>query len=180
MTRAGSLGRGRLRALRGLILAAACLGIPAAAHLLVSHDLPFGGPYLLVAGLFSGMCVALADRRRSLAEIGLVMALSQPILHVLLSLSGHGGEPIWTGGWPMAFAHAAAAAVVTGLLAGAERLMWCLASLRDRLLARLVPADPRPVSLQRVVIAGTPGRRPYALILCDSARRRGPPVVTPA
>jgi len=179
MTRAGSLGRGRLRALRGLILAAACLGIPAAAHLLVSHDLPFGGPYLLVAGLFSGMCVALADRRRSLAEIGLVVALSQPILHVLLSLSGHGGEPIWTGGWPMALAHAAAA-VVTGLLAGAERLLWCLASLRDRLLARLVPEEPRPVSIQRVVIAGTQRRRPYALILCDSARRRGPPVVTPA
>jgi hypothetical protein len=180
MTRVGSLGKGRLRALRGLILAAACLGIPAAAHLLVSHDFPFGGPYLLVAGLFSGMCVALADRRRSLAEIGVVVALSQPVLHVLLSLSGHGGDPIWTGGWPMAFAHAAAAAVVTGLLAGAERLLWCLASLRDRLLARLVPEEPRPVSSRRVVISGTEERRLYALILCDSARRRGPPVVTPA
>ena len=179
MTRAGSLGKGRLRALRGLTLAAACLGIPAAAHVLVSHDLPVGGPYLLVAGLFSGMCVALADRRRSLAEIGVVVALSQPVLHVLLSLSGHGGEPIWTGGWPMAFAHAAAAAVVTVLLAGAERLLWCLASLRDRLLARLVPEDPRPVSNRRILTARTEERRPYALILCDSAHRRGPPVVTP-
>ncbi len=126
-------GRGTARLARGLLLAAGCLTIPSAGHALAGGELGLSGPYMLVAGLLAAMCVALADRRRNLPFIAAVVGLSQPALHVLLSLSAHGDTDPWHGGLPMVAAHAVAAGVVSVLLAGGEQAVWVLGSLRRRL-----------------------------------------------
>ena len=176
-------GRGTARLARGLLLAAGCLMIPSAGHALVGGELGLSGPYMLVAVLLAAMCVALADRRRDLPFIAAVVGLSQPVLHVLLSLSAHGDADPWHGGLPMVAAHAVAASVVSVLLAGGEQALWVLGSLRRRLDPSAWRIQPTAVRAQveapRVRIDATPVR-PYALLLVRSHARRGPPVTIPA
>ena len=176
-------GRGTARILRGLLLAAGCLMIPSAAHAIAGGDLGLSGPYVVVAALLSGMCVALADRRRSLPFIATVVGLSQPVLHVLLSLSAHGNSEPWHGGAPMVAAHAVAAAVVSLLLAGGEQVLWVLGALRRRLDPACWRIAPTPITASVAVpqmrVAAEPVR-PYALLLVRSHARRGPPVAIPA
>ncbi len=176
-------GRGTARIARGLLLAAGCLMIPSAGHALAGGDLGLSGPYLLVAGLLAAMCVALADRRRDLPFIAAVVLLSQPALHVLLSLSAHSDTDPWHGGLPMVAAHVAAAGVVSVLLAGGEQAVWALGSLCRRLDPKSWRIPPTAVPAQtvarRVRVSAKPVR-PYALLLVRSHARRGPPVTIPA
>lgn len=168
------LGRGLPRLLRGLALALGCLGLPLAGHALVDGSLPDSPTALAVALLLTGMCVALADRRRGAAEIAVVVALSQPVLHVLFVLAGHGG-PLWRGGWAMVLAHAIAAAVVVVLLAGAERVLWALEDLGRRVLGPYDLVGPAPLQ----ATAGAPRLRTREAtavsLLHHVVVRRGPP-----
>jgi hypothetical protein len=171
-----------MRVARGLVLAGSCLLLSATAHATAGGGAPGLEPALMGGVLLSAACVAAADRRRSFAGILGVVAVSQPVLHVLLSLSH---EPAATaavvpdGG--MVLAHLVAGLAVATLLAGAEATLWALAGLSSTLLLTLtrrlvgglpavltsIPPRPRPA----------PARRPYGVLLCRAVTRRGPPVV---
>lgn len=175
-----SPGRGRARVYRGLTLSAACLATPAVAHVAAGGGVPAAGPLLFVAALLSVACVALADRRRTAGEIAAILLLSQPVLHVLFALSGHGTAAVVPSP-AMAIGHGLAALSLTAILAGAEALTWSLAALSATVLLRraralftfaaraVVPAAP-----PHGADASTPA---YVRHLTDTAPRRGPPVI---
>lgn len=172
--------QGRLRAARGLSLSAACLGLPVAAHAVAGGGLPASGPFLFGATLLAVACVALAGRRRSGAEIAAVVFATQPVLHVLLALSSHGTgsivpTPVMLG------THVVAAAAVTVLLAGGERLVWSFAALADTVLLRTAqrllsrpPTGAASIRKRRVEVAPS---RPSIRGAAHAMQRRGPPVV---
>ena len=178
-----SPGGGRARVARGLALSAACLVVPAVAHVVAGGGAPTAGAFLLGAALLSIACVALADRRISLGLIAAMVFASQPVLHILLDMSAHahhGGGPSVSAG--MVAAHAIAAAVLTVLLAGAESVVWTMATLSSTLLLRgvravlgaTVTAAVRPPSVRP---AWAPVH-PYVLSVTRTAPRRGPPMLS--
>ena len=178
-----SPGGGHARVARGLALSAACLVVPAVAHVVAGGGAPTAGAFLLGAALLSVACVALADRRISLGLIAAMVFASQPVLHVLLAMSAHAhhgvGPSVSTS---MVAAHAIAAAGLTVLLAGAESVVWSMASLSSTLLLRSVravlaataTAAVRPPSMRP---ASAPVH-PYVLSVTRTAPRRGPPVLS--
>ncbi|NED96035.1 hypothetical protein G1H11_12015 [Phytoactinopolyspora alkaliphila] len=174
-------GRGRWRALRGLGMSAACLAMPALAHVTAGGAVPVHIGFLCGAALLSVACVALADRRRNPTEIGAVLLLSQPALHVLLSMSGHGHGATAGGGGGMVVAHVIAAAALTVLLSGAEAVIWAMAALSDTLLTRVralftevVPTGPE---LRISGAAPDQTRISNTRRVSCPAPRRGPPVL---
>jgi hypothetical protein len=175
-----SPGRGRFRAARGLALSAGCLLVPTTAHLTAGGGAPTKGPFLFGAALLSVASVGLAERRLAAGEMAMLVFASQPILHVLLALSGHGSTAISVDAG-MVMAHAAAAAVLSALLAGAESVLWAMAALSSTLL--LLPA--RAALLAPAVEIGSAGGPPqtplraasaFVLNVTRTAPRRGPPV----
>jgi hypothetical protein len=176
------LGRGRGRVERGLTLSAACLVVPAIAHALAGGGVPAVGPFLFAAGLLSAACVSLADRRLSVGAIATLLFASQPVFHVLLSLSAHGhggGRPVSVVG--LVAGHAVAAGVLTVLLAGGESVLWSMAALASVLLLRRVRTLPLSAPSPR------PGPTPrtdddssnrYVLSITRTAPRRGPPLLS--
>ena len=172
-------GRGRLRAARGAALAAACLGLPVVAHVVAGGHAPSPGPFLLAAALFSTACVALAARRLGAGQVVALVLLSQPVLHVLLTLSGH-QDDAWAVDSAMAAWHAAAAVVVGCLLAGAESVVWSLWALSATLLLRRARSlvTGSLVDARTVVIEGHPDldvTPTFGLIVARAEPRRGPP-----
>lgn len=160
--------RGRLRTWRGLSLAAMCLALPVAAHTAAGGGPPGSGPLLFGVALLGISCVALADRRRSAAEITAVVFATQPVLHVLLALSSHSPAALSSHGHAsvvpslaMVVAHLLAAAAVAALLIGGEALVWSFAALADTVLLR---AARRLLSW-----------RPAGLVYVGSLRRRQRP-----
>lgn len=171
-------------------MSAACLLIPTVAHVAAGGGVPAHAGFLFVAALLSVSCVALAGRRRSLGQIAALLLLSQPMLHVLLTLAGHhesagAGVVSVVSDAPMLLAHLLAAGVLTGLLAGAETVAWSMAALSATVLLRRArwlltplasvgrpirpwlpdddePAAPRVVHLVR----STPWRGPPAPVGC--------------
>jgi hypothetical protein len=175
-----SPGRGRFRAARGLVLSAACLLVPTTAHVMAGGGAPTTGPFLFGAALLSVASVGLAERRLGAGELAILMFASQPVLHVLLALSGHESTAISVDAG-MVLAHALAAAVLSVLLAGAESVLWVMAALSSTLL--LLPA--RAALLAPAVEVGGAGGPPqtplraasaYILNVTRTAPRRGPPV----
>jgi hypothetical protein len=177
-----SPGRGRFRAARGLVLSAACLLVPTTAHVIAGGGAPTTGPFLFGAALLSVASIGLAERRLAAGELAVLVFASQPVLHVLLALSGHGSTAISVDAG-MVLAHAVAAAVLSMMLAGAESMLWVMAALSSTLL--LLPA--RAAQLTPTVEVGDasgPPRTPcrtasaYVLNVTRTAPRRGPPVPT--
>jgi hypothetical protein len=168
---------------RGLALSAACLVVPAVAHVVAGGGAPTAGAFLLGAALLSVACVALADRQFSMGLIAAMVFASQPVLHVLLDMSAHAhygvGLSVSAG---MVAAHAFAAAGLTVLLAGAESVVWSMATLSSTLLLRAVravlgatvTAAVRRPSLRP---ASAPAH-PYVLSVTRIAPRRGPPMLS--
>jgi hypothetical protein len=136
---------------------------------------------LFFAGLLSIACVALADRKRSLGEIATVMLFTQPALHVLFALSGHGATSIIPD-QQMTVAHLVAAAALTILLSGAEDAIFALAALSATvLLTRVRILLHSPTRTSRAPIVGHSAFVAVPLhvrYLDGTAPRRGPPVVT--
>ena len=178
-----SPGGGRARVARGLALSAACLIVPAVAHVVAGGGAPTAGAFLFGAALLCVACVALADRRLSVALIAVLVFASQPVLHVLLDMSAHAhhgaGLSVGVG---MVAAHAIAAAALTVLLAGAESVVWSMAALSSTLLLRGVRAV---LGVTAAPAVSRPNLRPsprlvhtYVLRVTRIAPRRGPPVLS--
>lgn len=174
------MGRGQARVARGLVMSATCLLLASTAHVAAGGGAPVHAGFFLVAGLLSVACVGLADRQRSPGEIAALLLFTQPLLHIVLTLAEqHDPAGALTPGPPMLFAHAAAAIVLTVLLAGVESVVWSMASLSATVLltrARQLLRLPAPAS-----VAPSPGRRiehiqsPHVVQLVRSTPRRGPP-----
>lgn len=166
--------------MRGLAMSAACLLAPTAGHVAAGGGLPTETGFVLAAMLLSVACVALADRRRSALEIGVVLVLSQPAFHVLLSLAGHhGGPPAIAPDLAMVGAHVLAAAVLTVLVAGGEATLWSLATLSATLLltrVRRLVDDPIDAPDRSARPAAPHVVSPsYVVHVARSTPRRGPP-----
>jgi hypothetical protein len=168
---------------RGLALSAACLVVPAMAHVVAGGGAPMAGAFLLGAALLSVACVALADRRISVGLIAAMVFASQPVLHVLLDMSAHAhhgvGPSVSVG---MVAAHAVAAAGLTVLLAGAESVVWSMATLSSTLLLRGVRAVLGATTIAAVrrpsLRPASAPVHPYVLSVTRTAPRRGPPVLS--
>lgn len=161
-------------------MSAACLSMPTAAHVAAGGGAPVDAGFLLVAALLGAACVALADRRRSVLEIGALLLLSQPVFHVVLTLAGHHGTTTVVPSGSMIAAHLVAAAVLTVVLAGAESVVWSMAALSATVLLRRVRALTEPpvapqVDAGRVRHPFAP-ESSFAAYVADTAPRRGPPV----
>lgn len=179
-----SPGRGLCRGYgqvgRGLTLTAACLVVPAVGHAMAGGGLPTFGPFLFAAGLLAAACVALADRRLSAGRIAALVFASQPLFHILLSLSTRAHGSTVTSGLGMVAGHALAAGALTVLLAGGESVLWSMAALSAVLFRRPVrtPAffvtAPRPV---RLSFPGDDAASRYVLLISRTAPRRGPPLL---
>lgn len=180
--RAASPAHGRMRVLRGLVLASASLLIPAAAHVAAGGAVPVDIGFILAAAGLAGACVALADRRRGVVEIGAVVLLAQPVMHAVLSWGGH--HDVTADGLTMVVAHVLAGVLVSLLLAGAEAVLWAWWSLWTtilwtasmwrrvrRALAATVPGAPRPAGRRLVA----PEALSSASVVLAVAPRRGPP-----
>lgn len=173
------LAQGKARVVRGLVMSAACLFFPGAAHMAAGGAVPTHAGFLLGAALLSVACVGLADRRRYAGEIACVLFFSQPALHVLLVLAGqHGGEAAIFPSTAMLVAHGVAASVLTVLLAGAEAVAWAMQSLSETVLlrrARHLLATPAP-GVSTVALPALPAAAaPRILRLVYSTPERGPP-----
>jgi hypothetical protein len=180
-----SPGEGRARVVRGLALSTACLVVPVVAHVVAGGGAPTAGGFILGAALLSVACVALACRRVSVVQIAATVFASQPVLHVLLDLSAHadhGAGPSASAG--MVAAHAIAAAALTVLLAGAESVIWSMATLSSTLLLRGVRAaldlTAVPVDLRPMLLPSSAAAHPFILSVTRTAPRRGPPVLLEA
>jgi hypothetical protein len=177
------LGRGRGRVGRGVTLSAACLVIPATAHVLAGGGFPAAGPFLFGAGLLSVACVALADRRLSVGAIAALIFVSQPVFHVLLHLSAHGhGDGTSASAVGMVIGHALAAGALTVLLGTGEAVLWSMAALSAVLPLRRVRTPLRPTTApQPVPQTAHPdddNRNRYVLSIARTAPRRGPPLLS--
>jgi hypothetical protein len=181
-------GRGLARWVRAGVLVALTVLVSIGGHVLAGGTVHLSGPAALGVLALGAMCVAAADTRRSAREILPVVLVAQPVLHLLASMGGHAhaaqpvaGTPAATGaGLPMVAAHVAGAAVVSLLLAHADRLVWALAGLRVRLaVPAVVPAGPpawRPVVVPHRPALGVPARAALRAV----PARRGPPAVAVA
>lgn len=182
MRDAGSLlTRGHARILRGLTMSLACLVFPTAAHGLAGGDVMINPGATLALVLLSVACVALADRRRSWREIGVILLIAQPTFHVLLAAGGHHSHAAIAPSPSMVMAHVCAMIALTSILSSAETVAWTLAALRTTaLLTRLhllfgaapavSPVVPRRSPLVDEVRSWT------TRLLVSSAPRRGPPL----
>jgi hypothetical protein len=173
------LGRGRGRVARGLTLSVACLVVPVFAHAMAGGDIPAVGPFLFAAGLLAAACVALADRQLSIGGIASLLFASQPVFHVLLSLSAHGHGNV-TSGIGMVAGHVVAAAALTVLLAGGESVLWSLAVLSAVLFRRPARIPPPPSTAPRPVHLPAHDHdagNSYVLSINRTAPRRGPPLL---
>lgn len=180
---AATPAQGRWRVMRGLALAVAALLVPTAAHVVAGGAVPVDIGFILAAAGLAAACVALADRRRGLAEVGAVVLLSQPVMHAVLSWGGH--HDAAEGGWAMVAAHLVAGAVVAVLVAGAETMIWVWWALRHtvrwsttmwadvrRALASTTPDAPRAPRGRPIEVAV---QTPASVVLA-AAPRRGPPL----
>ncbi len=163
-------------------MSAACLLLPTLAHAAAGGDVTTQPGFVAVALLLCVACVALADRRRSVVEIAALLVLTQPVLHVLLTLDGHhdGASSVVPSGG-MALAHVLSAVVLTFLLAGAENVAWSLASLSATvLLTRVRELLASPVlAVARVWPTGgeVVAAAPRSVRLVRSTPWRGPPAL---
>lgn len=176
-----SPGQGAWRWVRGSVLAGLCLTLSLFAHVVAGGALDLSPVMLFAAGLLAGMCVAAADRQRSLAGIIVVVGLSQVVFHLLAGMHAHGGTHGSTGSdTAMVLTHTLAALLVSVAVAHGERLIWSIFALLGlRRVARLIRLRPSP-----------PARRPaptHVLPLVPSlasafpracAPWRGPPLLS--
>lgn len=178
---------GGVRALRTLVLAAATLGLAAAAHRVGGGELPGPGAWALVlAGGAAAHCpahrasaAAAGCSPRWLLEWGLHEALAVLAAPVDGALDGgasvhqHGGALVATAGavpgaMPahgtsvvMLAAHALATVLTAGALAHAERALWAWwEAVRPALVAVPTLHVPLPAPVACPVLAAAPARLP--------------------
>lgn len=163
-------------------MSVACLLLPTLAHVAAGGDVSTHPGFVAVALLLCVACVALADRRRSVAEIAAMLIFTQPVLHILLTLGGHHEAPVSAvPSLGMVLAHVLSAGALTLLLAGAETVAWSLAVLSATvLLTRVRELLASPVlttSPVRVHDGVRVAAAPRSVRLVRSTPWRGPPVL---
>jgi hypothetical protein len=173
-SRSAGPGRGLARFGRGFLLAQVCLALSTGAHAAAEGTVHLTDGMLFGWLLLSALCVAAAERKRTLAGIAAVVLVSQVVLHLLSPVSGHDGTLTSAPSAEMIGWHAVAAVVASVLLAHGERLAWALWSLaglpRVPLTVHAEPAaaGPAPVGwIRRTPVAGGAHS--------GGATRRGPP-----
>lgn len=164
-------GRGRLRALRSLLV-----GLTVAVIAATSHAVGGGAHTVWLAvvpatGAVAVVTWVLAGRRLGAATLLGLLSVAQVGVHLLSAhLEGHAISH----GLPMLTAHLLAAVVSAVLLGRGELLLWWLhAWLRPRLL----PSAPHVPTTAAPPFVGDVAPRPAPALLVGGLGRRGPPVV---
>lgn len=183
---------------RGAVAAALATFVALLSHVSAGGEMPGWIGIAVPLALSFVACSALAGRRLSWWRFSLAVVVSQILFHTLFVLGSfdataghvHGALPVSTGevvaSGPMDAAmllgHAVAAAVTALALHRGERTIALLRVLAGRAAAWLrarvrvaVPFGPAPV--RRVLADVVAPVRPVAVLLADSAHRRGPPVL---
>ncbi len=171
-------GNGVARWARAAVLALVTVLVSIGGHALAGGAVHLSLPMLLGALGLGALAVAAADVRRSFAEIVVVVLVAQPVLHLLVSLGGHGthASPAAGMGIGMLLGHTAAALAVSVVLAGAEAAVWTIAGVLSPLRVPTSEpvcscAPPRSCPTDRSPQLGRSALLPGALF------SRGPPVV---
>jgi hypothetical protein len=171
---------GALRVIRGVSLAVTSAALAVAAHAVAGGGLPDPALTALLTVGLAALGIALADRRRGIGAVLLVLGAAQLATHVLLSIAEQnmaggqmsGGQmdtPLMTG------THAVAVLVTAVLLATADAVMFRLAAVFSMLLPTVLVAPPVPAGPVTLTPAATPPHRPMSALLTLASPRRGPP-----
>ncbi|MCP2260564.1 hypothetical protein LX15_004282 [Streptoalloteichus tenebrarius] len=165
---------------RGVALAVSSATLAVAAHAAAGGSVPDTGLAAVLTVLLAGAGTALADRRRGPVAILAALGGSQFLLHVLLqALAGHGHGPhhALPGFDPglMTAAHVGAALLTAGLLLGAERSVFAVATALAMLLPRRLSPLPAWAPLRPVTVPAEPVSPPFSVLLRRVVARRGPP-----
>jgi hypothetical protein len=146
-----------------------------AAHVVGGGMVPdLGLTALLTVGL-AAVGVALADRRRGAGVLMAVLGAAQLGTHVLLSLASDGMSMDRVDPLVMTAAHTVAVVLTAVLLAGADAVVWQLASVLARLLPRPLVGPPA-VGRRRVLSPVDVVDHAIVLLLRLASPRRGPPL----
>jgi hypothetical protein len=176
--------RGTWRVWRGGMLALVSATLAVAAHAVAGGGVPAVGWTLLLTIGVAVAGIAMANRRRSIGAILLVLGTAQLAIHLLLSLGTPdmpgmpGMEPATTqfSSTAMISAHTIAVLVTALVLARADAAVFTLASVLARLLPTVLIAPPVPAAPVRLRPAATPRVHSTGVLLCRDNARRGPPV----
>lgn len=183
---------------RGAVAAAVATFVALLSHVTAGGEMPGWVGIAVPLALSFVACSALAGRRLSLWRLSLAVVVSQVLFHTLFVLGSfdaaaghvHGAATVSTGpvvaSGPMDAAmllgHAVAAAVTALALHRGERTFALLRVLAVRAVAWLrarvrvtLPFGPAPA--RRVLADVVAPLRPVAVLLADTADRRGPPAL---
>jgi hypothetical protein len=162
----------RLRgAAAGLLTAA----LAVAAHGGAGGGVPTGTAVVLLAVLATtvGGLAATSARTADVRALLALLAASQMVGHVMLSVDGHSHGAPASPGPAMLGAHAAAVAAGAALIAAGDRLCRAVSRAVEVTVRAIVPPVPgRPV----LATAGADQPMRSALLLAASVSHRGPPV----
>jgi hypothetical protein len=166
---------GALRVIRGASLAVTSAALAVAAHAVAGGGLPDPALTALLTVGLAAFGTALADRRRGIGAVLLVLGAAQLATHVLLSvaeqnmMAGQMDTPLMTG------AHVVAVLVTAALLATADAVVFRLAAVFSMLLPTVLVSPPPPAGPVTLIPAATPFHRPMSTLLTLASPRRGPP-----
>ncbi|CAN5223232.1 hypothetical protein BH20ACT5_BH20ACT5_21410 [soil metagenome] len=171
-------GRGRLRLLRGAVLAACCVLLAISGHALGDGPVGLTAPLVVAIALVAGGSVAWADQQRGFGHLLGAAMCSQVAFHLTLSLSpehavGHAGATVDV---RMVLGHVAATVVMAWILAKGDAGAWALHRSLRGLLPRIgglptVPASPPSMCpRRRASVENRAGLR-----LATARPHRGPP-----
>src|SRR3954471_5498950 len=178
-------GRGRVSAMRGLLLALACAALALAGHVAGGGAATSVAPLLLVGGPLTGAFVVWADRQRGFGELLLAAAGSQVPFHVVFSMCAGVGLPRHSApvSAAMVAGHLVAAATMAWMLALGEASLWGLYRALRGLAPGLPPSAPPIVDVRPLPAHPTaegPRRLGAGLVLASANHRRGPPLLPAA
>jgi hypothetical protein len=181
--RAGHTARAN-RALRGGLLAVCSAALAIAAHAMAGGGVADTALTVPIAVLLAWGGAALADRRHELLALLGVLAVTQAVIHLMLTTTAHRhtdqhAPPPAVDGTVMLVAHATATILTAVLLTRVSSALAVVSSAVERLLGSLRAPRGAPVPVAagttpaRSVAAG-PGRL-LEVLLRRSCARRGPP-----
>jgi hypothetical protein len=180
----GNPGAGLLRAGRGVTLAVCCGALALLGHVSGGAPAPPLSAFLTVTALLGAAFAVLAGRRRQFRHILAVALGAQVAFHLAFQLTAaHSADHLGVTGavGPLAFwdpltaaGHAAAAVVMSALVARGEDVVWALYHLLG--LVRLpLPVAPEAWPLVRPLPVRVEEPRPEEWLWARVHPRRGPP-----
>lgn len=178
-------GRGWLRVLRGLALAACCVLLGMSGHAIGGATLGLTTPVVLAAVLIGAGSVAWAGRQRDFVPLLRAAGCAQVAFHLVLSLfpapvtAGHEMHPAapLPADVRMLLGHALGAVVMAWVLARGDALVYGLyRSLRAVVVPDVRDTRPPPAAAPRLTAdRADVSIRGVGLRLAAAVPRRGPP-----